>query len=194
MLSRLLTGLALQVAKDDGNTILVGQAAQLLGEQGLEVVPHVLLLKSPFGHLHHLPFPLLPSGGYRPRLQRRLVGHAVEPVGHHLLRFNRRRLADEDEERGLESVFGVVVVAEDTAAHAPDHRTMPPHQGCKGGIVSLSQERLQQLPIGHPCPVSQQHGSTKVLDDLARVARCHRPPRWWAALSLYLTITRWQAN
>jgi hypothetical protein len=145
--SRFFAGLPLQLAKDDGDTILVGQAAQLLVEQGLQVVPEVVFGHGRFGHLRHLPLARPPLGGCGPRLQRRLLGHAVEPVGDHLPRYDRGRLADEDEEGGLEGVLGVVVIAQDTAAHTPDHRAMPTHQGCQSRLVTTAEVVLQQLPV-----------------------------------------------
>jgi hypothetical protein len=35
---------------------------------------------------------------------------------------------------------------------------MPSHNGCKGGVISLSQEAPKHLPVGHPGSVVQQHG------------------------------------
>src|SRR6185503_13036957 len=55
------------------------------------------------------------------------------------------RLADEDEERGLERILGVMVV-EEAAADAPHHRGVPPHQGGKGILVPASQEAGQEFP------------------------------------------------
>ena len=103
---------------------------------------------------------------------------------------DRRRLADEDEEGGLEGVLGVVVVAEDTAAHAPDHRAVPPHQGCKSRLVTAAEVVLQQLPIGQPRPIPQKHRPAKVLDDLAHLAGRHVVSLVRATLALYLTTTR----
>jgi hypothetical protein len=54
----------------------------------------------------------------------------------------------------------IVVRRKDTTAHAPDHRTMPPHQGGEGGIVPPGNEALQKFAIGHPRPVGQEHGPT----------------------------------
>jgi hypothetical protein len=48
------------------------------------------------------------------------VGDAVQPIADHLARRDRRRLANQDEEDGLEGVFRIVVIAEDAATDAPD--------------------------------------------------------------------------
>jgi hypothetical protein len=139
----------------------------------LQLVPEALLGHGWFGHLRHPPFPLPPPGGGRPRMQLRLVEHAVEPVGDHLPWHDGRGPADEDGEGGLESVLGVFVAAEDTAAHAPDRRAVTPHQQLQGPSVTVAEVALQQLPIGQPRPVLQKHGPAKVLDDLAHRARRH---------------------
>ena len=49
-----------------------------------------------------------------------------------------RRLLNEDEEGRLKSVLGVLVAAEQTTAHAPDHRAVPPHQGDKRRMVLVA--------------------------------------------------------
>src|SRR5262249_45751598 len=82
-------------------------------------------------------------------------------------------LADEDEEGGLEGVFGIVVVAEDTAAHAPHHRSMPMHQGCKSRLVTAADVVRQQFLIGQPPTVSQKHPPSKVLEYPPHLAGRH---------------------
>jgi len=44
------------------------------------------------------------------------MSHPIQPVGEHFSRRNRRRLADEDKESGLESIFGIMVTAETASA------------------------------------------------------------------------------
>ena len=56
--------------------------------------------------------PLFTDG---PHPHRRLVSHAVQPVAYGLSRLDRSGLADENEERRLERILGVVVAAEQTA-------------------------------------------------------------------------------
>src|SRR5262249_17924016 len=58
-------GLALKIAQDDDGTIPIGQAAQFLIQQGLQVTPEILFRYGWFGHLGHLPLPPLPPGGCR---------------------------------------------------------------------------------------------------------------------------------
>jgi hypothetical protein len=82
---------------------------------------------------------------------RRLPGHPTAPVGDGLPQ-HVRRIADEDEERGLKHTLSVMVV-EEAATGAPDHRDVPPHQSGKSVVVPVSQEAGQELPIGHPTPI-----------------------------------------
>ena len=60
-----LAGLALQITKDDDRSILVRQPAQLLVQQGQQVVPEFFLLLSWFRHDRHLLLPPPAPGGYR---------------------------------------------------------------------------------------------------------------------------------
>src|SRR5262249_15223932 len=68
----------------------------------------------------------------------------------------RGRLADragppgQDEKGGLERVLGGVRIAQDAAAHAQNHRSVPLHDCREGGFVALVQEPLQQDAVGVP--------------------------------------------
>ncbi len=130
MLSGLRARLVFQITQEKGNPVLLGQAAQLLVEQELQVIQLVILPRFEVGHFRHLPFSGLPLRCGRPRLQRRLVRHPMQPVDDHFSGHDGSRLADEDEEGSLEGVLGVVVVVEDPAAHSPHHRTMALHEDC----------------------------------------------------------------
>src|SRR5262249_37229941 len=86
----------------------------------------------------------------------------------------RGRLANQDQEGGLEGVLGVLVGAEDAAANAPDHGAMPLHQGGKGclfpaGDVALEQLPVRQVRLGQASPA-------EVLNDAAELAGSHRIP------------------
>jgi hypothetical protein len=112
----------------------------------------------------------------------------VEPVRHHLPRQNGSRLAGEDEESGLKSIFSVVV-AEEAAADAPDHRAVPLDEGCESSFIPTLNEAAEELSIGQPRPVLQQHGRAKLLDDLARLA-CRHAPRSAGIISRPLPVIR----
>ncbi len=76
------------------------------------------------------------------------ISHLVEPAAHGLPFANRARFAHQQEERGLEGIFGDMRIAQHPPAHAPDHGTVPPHQYFKGRLLTLIHETLQQLRIG----------------------------------------------
>jgi hypothetical protein len=120
-------------------------------------------------HLRLTPPPLRRC---RPQPHRRLPGHAEQPVGDSLPRYVRSP-ADEDEERGLKRILGVMVVGEEAAADAPDHRGVAPHQSSKGTVVPAAQEAGQEFPIGHLCPVRPEIGH-EVLNDPAQRTGWHR--------------------
>src|SRR5262249_34890516 len=108
--SSLFVGFALQIAQKDGETILVGKVAQLLVQQGFQVMPKVFLDPWCFRHLIYLPLPEPSFGGHPPGLASRLVGHTVQPVPHPLSWLDGSRLAHQNQEGGLKSVFGIVVI------------------------------------------------------------------------------------
>jgi hypothetical protein len=59
-----------------------------------------------------------------------------------------RRLADEDEERGLEGVFRVLVVRQEPPADPPDQRPVPVHDRRERVGILGSDEALQQARVG----------------------------------------------
>jgi hypothetical protein len=60
---------------------------------------------------------------------------------------NRRRLADENEERRLKGVFREMVIAKDAPAHGQDQVAMPAQKSCKGVLVLPTNEICQELAI-----------------------------------------------
>jgi hypothetical protein len=87
----------------------------------------------------------------------------------------RGGLAGQDEEGGLEGVLGVVV-AEQAAADAPDHRPVPFDKCGEGGRVPLLQETPQELPVGQAGAVLEERGPAQALTDLARLVHAHVMP------------------
>jgi hypothetical protein len=165
---------------------MVGQAAQLLVHHATQVGV-TDFWRGRFGHAHHLR--LAPPALRRrcPQPHRRLPGHAVEPVGDRLSG-HVRRLADEDEERRLKRILGVMVIVQEAATDAPRHRRVPPHQRGKGTVVPASQEAGQEFPIGPCVPVRPDIGQ-KVLDDPVQRAGRHRlVPRLHRRLSLIILV------
>jgi hypothetical protein len=61
---------------------------------------------------------------------------------------NRGGAPSQDQERGLEGILGVVVVAQYLAAHPLHHRTVPLDQRREGCFLTMGHEPVEQLPIG----------------------------------------------
>ena len=92
------------------------------------------------------------------------TGHAVKPAGHRLLFPDRVRLDNQQQERGLEDVLRIPRIREQPPTEAQDHRTVPLHQGLKGGLIPLAAEALQQFAV-------VQVGSGMVRENSANVAQ-----------------------
>ena len=74
----------------------------------------------------------------------------MEPAAQGIAGVDRARLAGQDQERGLESVLRIVVVAQDGAAGRRDHRPVPRHQGREGRAIVRCGIAAQQLPVADP--------------------------------------------
>ena len=75
----------------------------------------------------------------------------MEPTGHRLDLADRAGLAGQDQESGLECVFGVVRIAQDLPASSQDHRAMTLYQGRQGRMRDRSrsvQKAPQQVGVG----------------------------------------------
>src|SRR5262249_58529221 len=82
---------------------------------------------------------------------RRLPGHAVQPGGHRLPRHGRR-LADEDEERGLECVLGIVVIVEEAAADPQTIGACRRTRAARASPSRLPRKRAKSSPSVIPAP------------------------------------------
>jgi hypothetical protein len=79
---------------------------------------------------------------------------------------DRRGFANEDEEGGLKGVLGGVVIAENAAADAPHHRSVPAYEGVESRTVPAAEEVLDQLPVGRVRPSAPEPRPAQVPDDL----------------------------
>src|SRR5204863_3456856 len=118
----------------------------------LRAAPPVLPARS-IVRLGHLPrrrmgFALLPPGLLGPRQERCPIGDAVQPTPYRRRLADRRRFAGQDEKGGLESVFGVRLVAEHTTAHLEHHRTVPAKEGMEGVRVAALAELPKEIAVG----------------------------------------------
>ena len=123
---RLLVAPTLQVAEHDRQAMALGEPPQLVGEDRPEVVavagsfsgekPRPVLLAQP---------PV--AGSERPRgPDRGAAGDPVEPRPERVLDPQGPRPAGQGEERGLEGVLRLLLVAEDRPADAEHPRPVPP--------------------------------------------------------------------
>lgn len=71
------------------------------------------------------------------------------------------RLANQDQKRCLESVVGVVGIADDATADTQDHRAMAAQECGKRARIPLADETVQQLPIGSPLAQRGEPRATK---------------------------------
>jgi hypothetical protein len=80
------------------------------------------------------------------------------------------RLSCQDEERRLESVLGIVVIAENPATNAEDHWSMPSHESFKGRFVLSADKGVQQLSIRQARPIRQKHDPAILVENRVRGA------------------------
>jgi hypothetical protein len=77
------------------------------------------------------------------------IGDRVKPATQPPTMDQRWRLAQEDEERGLEGIFSAMFVEEYTTARAQDQGSVPAHEVFDGRLVAVGDEPLQELGIRH---------------------------------------------
>ena len=90
------------------------------------------------------------SGRLGPRPHRHAASDAVQPGPEPARVADRAGTPDQDQERRLEGVLDVVLVAQDATTDAQDERAMEGHQGRESRLVMPRHESLQQLPIIQP--------------------------------------------
>ena len=153
---RLLVRAAFQVAEHHRDAIPLGQPVHLLVDDGREVVRVARLARGPIRREDRIPLDDPPAIGVPPGPDRRATGDPVQPGADRVPHPERAAPAGQDQERRLEGVPGVVLVAQDGPAGAQDHRPVPLDQGREGqlgGLAAPRREALQQLPVRQPDPV-----------------------------------------
>jgi hypothetical protein len=101
----------------------------------------------------------------RASTQRNPPSHAVEPTRGRLSLADRAGTEHEDQESCLDGILRLVLVAEDRAANAQDHRAMPFNQGRErefGRIAVAMKETPEKLAIGQPSGRSNLEQRTDV--------------------------------
>jgi hypothetical protein len=108
-----------------------------------QFVPSLLNARFAPRHGHRLPFQGMIPSRPQPRLQRNTPGDAVQPAGSGSSLANGCRLANQNEESRLESVFRGMHVRQYPETDAEYHRSMPLHQVGKRRLLAASAETLQ---------------------------------------------------
>jgi hypothetical protein len=82
----------------------------------------------------------LPSGG--PGADGNSIGRAVKPAAQGLSFADGTSLANEDQERRLKDVLGIVGMAQDASAHTPHKRAVPAQDRCERCSIATLGEAL----------------------------------------------------
>jgi hypothetical protein len=98
------------------------------------------------------------------------VCDAVQPVGDQFPWVDTRGFAGEDQEGSLESIFGVVMVAEQTATNTPNHWAVPLHDSREGTFVPSLNEARQQFAIRYPGGAASKKAPAKLLHEFSHGA------------------------
>src|SRR3977135_3345426 len=112
-----------------GRAILFRQPSWLLVEDGTDLRCDRVIRSRDGLADRRLSLAGAPTRSAFPRLQRDTIGDAVEPASQRCRPLDRRSLASEDEEGGLERVLRVMRVPEHATADAQDQTAMTLDQG-----------------------------------------------------------------
>src|SRR4029077_10999070 len=99
-----------------------------------------------------------------------------EPARYRITLADRTRLADQEQERRLEGILGVIEVRQPPPAQGPDHRTVPRQQRLKRRFLTVRDESLQQVAVRVLDPARVQTMQTPQ-DGLQRTAGHTHPTR-----------------
>src|SRR5260370_37799123 len=104
----------------------------------------------PGRRLHRLPEYFRPTllRGRRSHFERETRGNAVQPAAERFRLTDRGCPASQRQERGLEDILRIVLMAEYTTAHAEDSRTMSLNKHLEGGLLMLGGKSIEELPVG----------------------------------------------
>ncbi len=168
-----LVGQPFQVAEDDRQAMTVGQPVDLVVEDRahIEIEPG----PGPIGYVHCRGLRLVSSPPFPidVPLHRRAIGRAVQPAAQGVARVDRGRFAGQDEERGLEGVFHIVVIAQDRAAGRCDHRPVPRHQGLEGRSVVRGGVSAEEFAVAKPDRRAAAEEVAEGLQARPQCSACH---------------------
>jgi len=134
----------LEIAEDDGNAVLLGQMVHLLMQDRLPVAQFDAVRQRRRSHVGHLSFVGSPPRSGELDGPGDVEGDAVQPGGQGLLLADRAGLARQDEERRLERILGIRVLAQHPPANGEDERAMALQERGEGILAPLANKLLQQ--------------------------------------------------
>jgi hypothetical protein len=150
-LGRLVPRFPFQVAQNQRRAVFLRQTVQFLVQGRAQFAPARLGRDARLPSIRRIvkrlgvrALPFCPRSGS----QSDALGDPVEPTARRVPLGNGTGFANEDEESGLKSIFGIVWVRENATADAQDHRAMSSQDGFKGGLILSDNEALQELSVG----------------------------------------------
>jgi hypothetical protein len=142
--------LTLDVAEHQRRPIFLGQAGNLLIQDGPDLLPGRLVDGMRAGHGRKSPFSVAPDGCLGPGPHGDPLGHRVQPGPQRPAPVEGCRFARQHDKGGLEAVLGQVQVAEDTLADAQHHRTVPLDEDGERVRVRTGGEPAEQVAVAAP--------------------------------------------
>ena len=169
MPGRLVPRLAFQVTQYERRPVFVGKTLDFLIEEHAQLTPGGLHPRIINAARERLPLQEFTPGDPVSEAEGNAVGDTVQPTGQRIRFANSGRLADEDEERGLERVIDIGRLPQQALANAAHHRPVLLHESGKSILVALRDEFREQHAIallavlliaGHAANVSHKclHG------------------------------------
>ena len=180
---RLVDGQALEVAEHDWQPESARQALDLFVQQFGLFAGQERLLGGWVGDIwdcvQHRGRFLVAALAIAPGVPGRAQRNAVEPVAQHIGVADGVRLLGQNQEDGLEGVFGVVTIMQKVGADAEDHWPVAQDECRERGLadgVAPHDEAIEELPVGHAGDRAAVEEGADLPDHRAGCQRCHG--RW----------------
>jgi hypothetical protein len=136
----------LQVTKQQGYTITFGEFAQLLVKHLPSLAPTQVVRFHSFSRWD-ASFVLLPYDNLCPGLECSAVGNAVEPTSKRYRLTDRCGFPGQNNERGLECILDVCLIAEHSAADVQYHWPVSQQDGMESNFILLRTKQLKELGV-----------------------------------------------
>lgn len=177
LLGRLLLAPRLQAAEDERPAVLLRQAVQFLIEDGLQFAPAQVRRGGTLRGGGRLGLMAMTAGCGPACFHGDPVGDTVEPAGDGTLLAYRAGLACQNEERGLVSVLGILLMPQDVATDAEHEPAVALHQGGERRLVALGGEAPQRLAVTELTSRLGVEYLAQVLQERAHLLAGHDSPR-----------------